>query len=128
MERLTAKTDNGYVLRLPTDKSTSDLEIKFNVYDKLGKYEDAEEQGLLLKLPCRVGDTVYEISRVEPYRNPAIREMGVVDILLREDDMYFALQDLYDEDYDNSILSTEFGYTVFFTMEQAGQALKQMGE
>ena len=26
---------------------------------KLATYEDAEEQGLLLRLPCKVGDTVY---------------------------------------------------------------------
>lgn len=62
MERLTKKTAGGYVLKMPTDKSISDLEIKFNVYDKLGKYEDAEEQGLLLRLPCKVGTKVYEVS------------------------------------------------------------------
>lgn len=27
-------------------------------FEKLAAYEDAEEQGLLLKLPCKVGDTV----------------------------------------------------------------------
>lgn len=31
------------------------------VIDKLAEYEDAEEQGLLLRLPCNVGDTVYWI-------------------------------------------------------------------
>lgn len=95
------------------------------VINKLAAYEDAEEQGLLLKLPCRVGDTVYEISLVEPYRNPAIREMGVTDILLRDDDIYLTLQDLHDEDYDNSILSTEIGKTVFLTEKEAEQALKE---
>ena len=94
--------------------------------ERLKKYEDAEENGLLLKLPCKVGDTVYEISRIEPYRNPAIREMGIVDILLRDNDMYFTLQDLYDEYYDNSILSTEFGKTVFLTKEEAEQALEKI--
>lgn len=29
---------------------------------KLATYEDAEEQGLLLRLPCKVGDTIYEVS------------------------------------------------------------------
>lgn len=29
------------------------------IYEKLAAYEDAEEQGLLLRLPCKVGDTVY---------------------------------------------------------------------
>lgn len=31
------------------------------IVTKLADYEDAEEQGLLLKLPCKVGDTVYLI-------------------------------------------------------------------
>lgn len=29
--------------------------------DKLADYEEAEEQGLLLRLPCKVGDTVYKL-------------------------------------------------------------------
>ena len=29
---------------------------------KLAKYEDAEENGLLVKLPCKVGDKVYVIA------------------------------------------------------------------
>ena len=29
----------------------------------LKSYKDAEEQGLLLKLPCKVGDTVYSVTR-----------------------------------------------------------------
>lgn len=33
------------------------------VYRKLKDYEDLEEQGLLVKLPCKVGDTVYVPTR-----------------------------------------------------------------
>ena len=36
------------------------------VIEKLGEYEDAEEQGLLLRLPCKVGDTIWCI-RVRIY-------------------------------------------------------------
>ena len=32
-----------------------------DVVGKLAAYEDAEEQGLLLRLPCKVGDTVYAL-------------------------------------------------------------------
>ena len=32
------------------------------VINKLSEYEDEEEQGLLLRLPCKVGDTVYLIE------------------------------------------------------------------
>ena len=34
-------------------------------YNKLKEYEDLEEQGLLLRLPCEVGSTVYAICTCE---------------------------------------------------------------
>lgn len=49
MERLTTKTDKGYYMVYDTQAC-----IK-----KLGEYEDVEEQGRLIVLPCDVGDTVY---------------------------------------------------------------------
>ena len=33
------------------------------VLEKLGEYEDLEEKGLLVKLPCKVGDKVYIVDR-----------------------------------------------------------------
>ena len=32
-------------------------------FDKLAHYEDLEEQGLLLKLPCKVGDKIWEVDK-----------------------------------------------------------------
>lgn len=32
-----------------------------DVIDKLAEYEDLEEQGRLIKLPCKVGDTLYRL-------------------------------------------------------------------
>lgn len=37
------------------------------IYNKLRDYEDLEEQGLLLKLPCKVGDKVWCIFEGEIY-------------------------------------------------------------
>ena len=36
---------------------------------KLADYEDAEEQGLILRLPCEVGDTVYVDSAILPIKD-----------------------------------------------------------
>ncbi len=36
-----------------------------DVANKLAEYEDLEEQGLLLKLPCKVGDTIYYFMNVD---------------------------------------------------------------
>lgn len=122
--------EGEWVVEYEEKKYIVDVKSEYNsqqsIITELAAYKEAEKQGLLIRLPCKVGDTVYEISLVEPYRNPPIREMGVVDILLRDDDMYFTLQDLHDEYYDNSILSTEIGKTVFLTEEEAEQALDKM--
>ena len=73
MERLTK--DNGKAFE-PSRYSLTDIstykiydlfyEITFKVLQKLGKYEDAEEHGMLLQLPCKVGDTVYVDSTILP--------------------------------------------------------------
>lgn len=39
-----------------------DCEIHQKMTNKLGEYEDLEEQGLLLKLPCKIGDPVFATS------------------------------------------------------------------
>lgn len=73
--------------------------------ESLKEYEDAEEQGLLLRLPCKVGDTVYSVVKD-----------GLQIIELK-----FSLE-LY------ARRMSDFGKTVFLTKEEAEQVLKQMGE
>lgn len=65
MERLTKKLPDGRnILRgnfayVRNPKYGSFVEGY--AVDKLADYEDAEEQGLLLRLPCKIGDTVYKL-------------------------------------------------------------------
>lgn len=63
MERLTKTYSDG------THGASDSLPCGENSYDyknllieRLGKYEDLEEQGRLLKLPCKIGDTVWNYS------------------------------------------------------------------
>ena len=66
MKRLTEKFKDGRnILR----KGITDIfHVGFgrffegNAVDRLAEYEDLEEQGRLLKLPCAVGDTYYCID------------------------------------------------------------------
>lgn len=70
MERLTEKTIGCFKYDL---KDFKHKPKEFNDYDafyaynmavkKLGEYEDLEEQGLLLKLPCKVGDKAYYVHK-----------------------------------------------------------------
>ena len=66
MERLTEKhfAEKGYYLKcseMCEKMDCSFCEHDSDAVDKLGEYEDAEEQALLVRLPCKVGDTVYAV-------------------------------------------------------------------
>ena len=86
-------------------------------------YNDLEEQGLLLRLPCKVGDTVYAIG----FNNnkPIIYESVVLRILITEKEIVFNVK--VDEFEINSQLKQSmFGKTVFLTQAEAEQKLKEM--
>lgn len=60
MERLTRRSANGTgVYATPSGEPIEWENNRHNVLQKLADYEDLEEQGRLVKLPCKVGDTVY---------------------------------------------------------------------
>lgn len=58
MERLTERMENA-------PDGESNVWVKNHDYikasEKLAEYEDLEDQGLLVRLPCKVGDTMYDI-------------------------------------------------------------------
>lgn len=93
-----------------------------DVIDKLAEHEDLEEQGLLLRLPCKVGDTVYIISR-----NNEIIPLNVYGIDIRKDD--FTISAKNEKYYGYSILSLLGKYESvdwFTTQAEAEQKLKEL--
>ena len=76
MERLTKRNEADTAYYYPkcfekcdglgTSEKCNNCVLVNDVCEKLGEYEDLEEQGLLLKLPCKVGDTVYIDSSALP--------------------------------------------------------------
>lgn len=120
MDRLTEKISNGYTLKIPEDKSISDLEIMFNVYDRLGHYEDAEEQGLLIKFPCPIGSTVYAIVKNEIVKDV----VDDYDIWSVKSGLHLRIRLTNYKDYVIGV----FGKDIFLTKEEAEQKLKQIGE
>lgn len=67
MERLTRRSANGTgVYATPSGEPAEWENNRHNVLQKLAEYEDLEEQGRLVKLPCKVGDTVYVDSTILP--------------------------------------------------------------
>lgn len=62
MERLTRTSDFGeaaFTFDLYINCLPSEAKKILNLATKLKEYEDLEEQSRLIKLPCKVGDTVY---------------------------------------------------------------------
>ena len=117
MERLTVSGVNiGFL-------DSSKLPSYESIYEKLRKYEDVEEQGLLVKLPCKVGDTVYAIGSNN--NKPIIYESVVLNIQITGKEIVFNVK--VDEFEINSQLKQSmFGKTVFLTKEEAKQKLKEM--
>lgn len=129
MERLTSKYGKGH---------KAEMANKSKIIEKLGEYEDLEEQGLLLRLPCKIYDRIYRI--VDEYEK---RECfgcdGCTDEfvgkttkcdyfvnsectnIVSEKDRYSIVRKSFKYEY-----IPMFGKTVFLTQEEAEQALAKM--
>lgn len=96
------------------------------VMRKLAEYEDLEEQGLLLKLPCKVGDTVWIIVNKGDYRQH-LCEFEVTEISIKKINSYKKPR-VHIGFIAGSIRRSldTIGKTVFLTKEEAEQELKRL--
>lgn len=129
MERLTqrendrlimVKQDNGEYIPAYWD------EDNFKAIKKLADYEDLEEQGLLVRLPCKVGDTVY---RVNAGAKQPIIPMTVSEIhfLCYKNERAVRFDAIGKEDMGESCYRLEdIGRIVFLTREEAEKKLEEM--
>ncbi len=130
MERLTKIYSDG------THGASDNLPCGENSYDyknllieKLGEYEDLEEQGRLIKLPCEVGDTVYVngvlgCGEVERYMVIRVDYHSTLGTGRNE----FYIEALLCANPDSSIgfYDKQFGKTVFLTKSEAKAKLKEL--
>lgn len=99
--------------------------------DKLAEYEDLEEQGKLLKLPCVVGDMVYHLCAFSSGESEII-EMKVCCVepcgAIRNHKGVCEVWNVYAEaDYTKAYFKFfDFGKTVFLTRPDAERALAEM--
>ncbi len=134
MERLTdrAEVDKCPGIWVKEEFANEGLRTWFNGYDegysainKCAEYEDLEEQGLLLKLPVAIGDTVYEVQeirkRIQPYT--------IISVHISNCSILFGweLKDakgIYSNV--NGFCDYAIGKTVFLTQAEAEDALERM--
>lgn len=115
MERLTEKITNKNTKEILAYrvKCHKDLEA----IQKLGKLEDLEEQGKLLKPPCAAGDTIYF-----PYIDSVTKEKVISKEKVTEIGLYYRVG--------NGELSScsEIGSIIFVDESEAESALQKMNE
>ena len=98
--------------------------------DIFREYKELEEQGLLLKLPCKIGDTVYVIDTIYECDN------DYMDCIMEFPDVYqcergFVCEYEHEKlvvrpkSFDFKMLDN-FNKTVFLTKEEAEQELKRL--
>ena len=103
--------------------------------EELKEYKELEEQGLLEKLPCKVGDTVWVIDKYEIdydgylfMANCGEYVIVAVEYAHCAGDFKRQLLEMVDESYDNFGVDVEIFHrdNVFLTKEEAEKAIKQM--
>ena len=132
MERLTERTADGILVKENYEKETlktlyqcygekpnsyySNCEEGYCAMEKLADYEDLEEHGRLVKLPCKVGTKVYAINRIIDYGEVGDEVTYSYSIIEREFQIYMII------DYGKLV----FGKTVFLTKSEAEAKLKEL--
>lgn len=116
MERLTNRTK----------EAKSNVTIK-EVCDKLADYEDLEEQGRLLKLPCKVGDKIYSIYRCF---DDGVQELIVKGIHMHS---YTPTKTILSIEFESDdqrccgkLRAEELGRTLFLAKGEAEEKLKEL--
>lgn len=132
MDRLTKRNENGVAvlnIKCPEgcEHSTCSMEEGYqcqhqcegDIIEKLAQYEELEEQRLLLRLPCKVGDKAWYV------RNCVIDEVEVDSFILNTN--LFVNVSLYVgcERFRKTLTPYK---TLFFTRYEADQKLKELKE
>lgn len=131
MERLTERVYDGLIII----KQDSGDEGNYKAADKLATYEDLEEQGLLVRLPVKIGDDIYKIPSKANYdlnvlngykANNRVYHQKAYSIVFSQSG-WFVQCDKDSIHAPNVIcVDVEYGKTWFLTTEEAEKKLEEM--
>ena len=135
MERLTKTYSDGTHTaadNLPCGENS--YEYKGLLLEALGKYEDADEQGLLLRLPCGIGSDVYYIPDKANYKwniltghrkCNCVYHLTVERITFTPDGWYLECDNDIEYATDHILIDNLYKETWFLTQTEAEQKLKE---
>ena len=129
MSRLTDKKLD-MLIDLHQDKYLENV-IDYNVslaVKELKEYRDLEEQGLLLKLPCKVGDIIYEVDEAILLDDVSEPIKCKVNYILIKTEIHIDVEVIEGHGVGSTYTFEleDFGKTVFLTKEEAEQELKRL--
>ena len=134
MERLTERikilqkddlivyTNGKYKDTIPAEMTNDDIRA---VLKKLADYEDLEEQGLLVRLPCKVGTEVFVIPpREGHYIKCQIKKIEISSTVFGK--IHYFVEPVAQRGCSFRYFDNEFGKTVFLTREEAEKKLEEL--
>lgn len=121
MERLTERNPSWIDDELWESACEPDCEEIDAVYRRLKAYEDAEEQGLHLRLPCKVGTQIYTIIYDFEQEKYMITETEIIEVTENCNGWFFkSLKNIL------AFRLSDFGVRVFLTKSEAEAKLKEL--
>ena len=135
MERLTNIGSNGEIWITDNDE-TRRFGRKESAYKKLAEYEDLEEQGLLLRLPCGIGADIYFIPSKTNYKlnilqgypeSNRVYHQNVEKISFTQYGWYLECDKDIEYATGQIFIDKLYKETWFLTQAEAEQKLKEMG-
>lgn len=140
MKRLTERVNDGLIMtKYDSGDNVSYYwdwdEENFKVAEKLATYEDLEEQGLLVRLPVKIGDDIYKIPSKANYdlnvlngykANNRVYHQKAYSIVFSQSG-WFVQCDKDSIHVPNVIcVDVEYGKTWFLTREEAEKKLEEI--
>lgn len=137
MERLTLVVPNGDIWLLDDTGTPCTLVMEdddtYKYVKKLAEYENLEEQRMLLKLPCKVGDRIYRVDTDEKIEDRGIEIHDIDNIVILPDGTILLKEDAYDSvicEVENIVTDKPYldFYRCFLIEEEAEAALRNIGK
>ena len=120
-KRLTVYNEEMQRPCMTADFNEETFDIVARHVDRLYELEIAIENGTLVFLPCKVGDTIYEVFK--NHRPPFIQQTTIEKIIITRKGLRLKLE--RNSTYETSITAWE--KTLFPTEEAAEKALEELG-
>lgn len=139
MERLTLEEEITHIMKVAVQLELDNEKIRsenYKLLQELKSYKEAEEQGLLVRLPCKVGDTVWVVTSpinvfgYDEYDGDA--EYEVYESFLSSVSYYASGEQfrIYAKVTNSFIVAyfreCDFGESIFLTREEAEKKLEEL--